>query len=149
EAARNVARQGGQRWRAESNLVARTGASAVDQRPKLPLSSEPTMNEWADTPVLCLSSGEHSSLREKMFRAAAKSGVCASALPDLNIVHCFAGAEPIEMQGPCVLMVCAWRARVTIAGSIHPLRTDEQLTLCVPLDLQIEPESCAAEPLEL
>jgi AraC-like DNA-binding protein len=85
-----------------------------------------------------------------MFRAAAKPGVCASALPELKIVHCLAGAEPIEkMQGPCVLVVCAGRARVTIAGSIHPLRTGEQLTLCAPLDLQIEPESCAAEPLVL
>lgn len=71
-------------------------------------------------------------------------------LPGLKIVHCRAGTVPIEMmQGPCVLLVGVGSARVTVAGAIHHLRTGDQLTLCAPLELQIEPESCAVEPLVL
>jgi AraC-like DNA-binding protein len=132
-------------------LMALTGAAAAGQHPKLPPHCrEPLMSECAVTPALCISGEEHSFLREKVFRAAANPRACASALPDLKIVHWFARAEPIEMmQGPCVLVVCAGKALVAMAGSIHPLRTGEQLVLCAPLDLQIEPESCTVEPLVL
>lgn len=100
--------------------------------------------------MLSISNEQNSSLRERVVRAIAGPGRWISPLPDLKIVHWAAGAEPIQgVQGPCVLVVCAGSARVTIAGSIHCLRTGEQLTLCAPLALQIEPESCASEPLLL
>lgn len=65
-------------------------------------------------------------------------------------MHAPAGVDSIApIQGPCVLVVCGGRARAAIAGRIHPLRAGQQLTLCVPLELQIESESCASEPLVL
>src|ERR1700749_3458458 len=95
-----------------------------------------------------ISSEAHLCLGDTVMRAAAaKPGVCLSPLPDLKIVNWQVGMGPIELlQGPCVLIACAGRAHVTIAGSIHRLQTGEQLVLCAPLELRIEAEPCAPGP---